>query len=168
MVGNNTTFEAEDSPSMAVSQMIGPKSFDTGGSTRIKYFPGGLIIDLSGLATANDIVAVQNPYGMDMIVIEAHVRVKTAGGSASAVLDVDVVAGAGDTGDDIFDGVDANTAALSHSTNTSDNGTNGEAKAWLWERAGATLDHLTTKLLVANAANLVAYLTVMVVPADMD
>ena len=164
-------------PNMVVSQTMpvqelqraiaGPPASDVD-STAIKYFPGGLILDLSALAAANDIVALQNPYGEDVLIHRAILRVKTAGGTATAVINVDVVDGATDTGDDIFDGVDANAAAISDSLNATDNGTNGEGKSWLWEKAGATLDHLTAKLLVAAAANLVAYLTVHVAPADMD
>lgn len=134
--------------------------------TALVMLPGNwLRIDLSALAAANDIVAVQNPFDQDVLIDMAVIRVKTAGGTATAVIDVDVVDAATDTGDDIFDGVDANATAVISSF-AAGAGTNAEHTAWLWEIAGNTLDHLTAKLLVEAAASLVAYLYVHVLPTE--
>lgn len=160
---------AQDNPIQEnIDAIVGipPGSADVGG-TALQAIPGGIIINLSALAVANDIVAVQNPFARDVLITDKTIRVKTAGGSATAVLDVDVVDGPTDTGDGIFDGVDANAAGVT-GDKAAGAGTNAEHTSHLWEKAGATLDHLSIKLLVANAANLVAYLTIMCQPADMD
>ena len=111
-------------------------------------------------------VALQNPFDIDLIVVRAVLDITTAGGTATSVLDVDVVDAATDTGDDIFDGADANAAAVSDSLNATDNGTNGEGKSWKWDKSGGTNDHVTAKILVANAASLAGNLYLQCLPAD--
>ena len=104
-MGSAYEIKQEDAAGTILSKLAGPELDDVDG-TALVYLPGNILkIDLSALATANDIVAVQNPYGVDVIIKNAVIRVKTAGGTANAVLDVDVVDGATDTGDDIFDGI---------------------------------------------------------------
>lgn len=145
--------------------MLPPGSNDVDG-TALVMLPGGwLRVDLSALAAANDIVAVQNPFGVDVLISHAVIRIKTAGGTATAVINVDVVDGATDTGDDIFDGVDANATAVISSF-AAGAGTNAEHTSWLWEKAGGTNDHLSSKLLVEAAAALVAYLYVQIIPTE--
>lgn len=143
-----------------VKQLAGPET------SGVAYYPGNWTkIALDDLAAANDIVYLQNPYGVDVIIVRAIVRITTAGGTATAVIDVDIINAATGTGDDIFDGVDANAAAISDSLNSTDNGTNGEGKCWVWEKAGGTNDYVTAKLLVEAAAALVGDLFLQVIPA---
>ena len=106
--------------------------------------------------------AQQNPEAVD--VVRCILDITTAGGTATAVLDVDVVADATSTGDDIFDGVDANAVGISDSLNSTDNGTNGEGKSWKWDKKGGTNDYVTAKILVANAASLAGNLYIQYVP----
>ena len=127
--------------------------------------PSWLKIALTAGAANAFAVAKQNPYGEDRVITRAVVRITTSGGTASSVIDVDVVGTATTSGDDIFDGVGATTAAISDSLNSTDNGTNGEGKSWLWEKAGGTNDYLTAQILVANATALVGTLFVESVPA---
>ena len=109
-------------------------------------------------------VAVQNPESVDVIIVRCIVDITTAGGTASSVLDIDVVGDATSTGDDIFDGVDANATGISDSLNSTDNGTNGEGKSWKWDKKGGTNDYVTAKILTANAASLAGNLYIQYVP----
>ena len=114
---------------------------------------------------ANDFAAaVQNPEPADVIIVRCILDITTAGGTASSVLDVDVVGSATATGDDIFDGVDANATGISDSLNSTDNGTNGEGKSWKWDKKGGTNDYVTAKILTANAASLAGSLYIQYVP----
>jgi len=159
LFGNYAIAQADPVPEVA-KQLAGPEA------SGVVYYPGNWIkIALDDLAAANDIVYLQNPYGVDVIIVRAIVRITTAGGTATAVIDVDVTTAATGTGDDIFDGVDANAAAISDSLNATDNGSNGEGKCWVWEKAGGTNDYVTAKLLVEAAANLVGDLFLEVIPA---
>ena len=116
---------------------------------------------------ANDFaVAVENPFGIDLIIKRAILDITTAGGTGSSVIDVDVVATVTSTGDDIFDGADANAVATLDSLNSTDNGTNGEGKSWKWNKAGGTLDVITAKILVADAASLAGNLYLTCIPAE--
>ena len=125
-----------------------------------------LQVALAGGSTNAFAVAVQNPESVDVLIVRCIVDITTAGGTASSVLDVDVVDGATDTGDDIFDGVDANAAGISDSLNSTDNGTNGEGKSWKWDKNGGTNDHVTAKILVANATSLAGNLYIQYVPTS--
>jgi hypothetical protein len=111
-------------------------------------------------------VAVQNPEAVDVLIVRCVLDITTVGGTATSVLDVDVVDGSTDTGDDIFDGVDANATGISDSLNGTDNGTNGEGKSWKWDKNGGTNDHVTAKILVANAASLTGKLYIQYVPTS--
>lgn len=127
--------------------------------------PVTLKIPLDALAAANDIVATQNPFGCEVAIIDSVIRVKTAGGTATAVIDVDIVADATSTGDDIFDGIDAN-AAGSVSMLEAGAGTNAEHTGQIWNKAGGTNDYVNAKLLVEAAAALEADLYLICVPLD--
>ena len=126
--------------------------------------PKWLQVALSGGAANAFAAAVQNPESVDVIIVRCVLDITTAGGTATSVLDVDVVADATSTGDDIFDGVDANATGISDSLNSTDNGTNGEGKSWKWDKKGGTNDHITAKILTANATNLAGKLYVQYMP----
>ena len=128
--------------------------------------PKWVQVALSSGAADAFAVAVQNPEAVDVIIVRCILDITTAGGSATSVLDVDVVGGATDTGDDIFDGVDANAAGISDSLNSTDNGTNGEGKSWRWDKNGGTNDYVTAKILVANASSLAGNLYIQYVPTS--
>jgi hypothetical protein len=109
-------------------------------------------------------VALQNPETVDVIIVRCILDITTAGGTASSVLDIDVVGSATSTGDDIFDGVDANATGISDSLNSTDNGTNGEGKSWKWDKKDGTNDYVTAKILAQNAASLAGKLYIQYVP----
>ena len=102
-------------------------------------------------------LAWQNPHNYKIIIDRVIVDVTTGGGTASAVLDVDVVDSATDTGDDIFDGIDisSSTTSINDSLNSTDNGTNGEGKVWKMSAKDGSSDYITAKILAAAASNLV-------------
>lgn len=133
-------------------------SYETG-------FPVVLKIPLDALAAANDIVAVQNPFGHTAFIIDAIIDVKVAGGTATAVIDVDITTSDTGTGDDIFDGIDAN-ATTKVSMSEAGAGTNAEHTGQKWDPAGGTNDYVTAKLLVEAAASLEADLYLVCVPCD--
>jgi hypothetical protein len=105
--------------------------------------------------------AVQNPENVDCVVTNVIVYLKTAGGTATSVLDVDVVNGPTDTGDKILDGLDLNTTGTFD--RHSNAGTNG-GKSVKWDKKGGTNDHVTGKILTANAASLAGQVLVEYVP----
>ena len=123
-----------------------------------------LQVALSGGSANAFGAAVQNPESVDVVIVRCIFDITTAGGSATSVLDVDVVADATSTGDKVFDGVDANATGISDSLNATDNGTNGQGKSWKWDKKGGTNDYVTAKILVANATNLVGNLYVQYIP----
>ena len=123
-----------------------------------------LKVALAGGAANAFAVALQNPESVDVIIVRCILDITTAGGTATSVLDVDVVGDATSTGDDIFDGVDADAAGIGDSLNDTDNGTNGEGKSWKWDKNGGTNDYVTAKILTANATNLAGNLYVQYVP----
>ena len=105
--------------------------------------------------------AVQNPEDVDCLVTNVIVDITTAGGSATSVLDVDVVNGATDTGDDIVDGLDINqTGSFDRHSSA---GTNG-GQPVKWDKKGGTNDHVTGKILTANAASLAGQVVIEYVP----
>lgn len=105
--------------------------------------------------------AVQNPESVKAHVLKIIVDIETAGGTATAVLDVDVVADATSTGDTIFDGIDANAVDILSSINVSDTGTNGNEKVHAWDAAGGTNDYITGKYLVEAASDIVGTYTIL-------
>ncbi len=95
--------------------------------------------------------AWQNPEASKIIVHRVIVDRTAAGGTATSVLDVGVVADATSTADTLIDGLDLNATGVAD--NVSDVGTNGKARAKVDENGG-TNDFITGKILVANAASL--------------
>ena len=95
--------------------------------------------------------AWQNPESSKIIVHRVIVDVTTAGGTGSSVLDVGIVADATSTDDKLIDGADLNDTAVYD--NIDDQGVNGESTGKVDEKGG-TNDHITGKILVANAASL--------------
>ncbi len=113
-----TTISQADPTAEAVKNMLSP---DQSG---ISYVMKRYIVEELASGNANAFAfAVQNPEGVDCLVTNVIVDITTAGGTASSVLDVDVVDGATDTGDDIIDGLDLNA------TGTSDRHKNAPALA---------------------------------------
>ena len=142
----------------AVKQLAGPAA--TGASY---YSP--IVVKMAVTAgVVNTITALQNPFGVDVLIKSAVLRIITAGTTTTAVLDVDVVGSTTATGDDIFDGMDATATGVTHS-GAAGAGTNAEHTSWLWEKAGGTNDYLSAKILVEEAADLVADLFAEVIPA---
>ena len=105
--------------------------------------------------------AVQNPEDVDCIVTNVIVDITNAGGTGSSVLDVDVVDGATDTGDDIIDGLDLNATGTSDRHNAA--GPNGGAPL-KWDKHAGPNDHGTGKILVQNAASLAGKVIIEYVP----
>lgn len=94
----------------------------------------------------------QNPESSKIIVHRVIIDRTTAGGTASSVLDVGVVANATSTADTLIDGLDLNATGVAD--NISDGGTNGKARQKVDENGG-TNDYITGKILAQNAASLV-------------
>jgi len=97
--------------------------------------------------------AIQNPENQDVDLIDVTVVVTTAGGTATAVLDVGLVASATDTADGIMDGKDLNAAAVYRMDGDM-------AEGFDWKAAGGTNDYVTGKILVEAAASLVGKVAV--------
>lgn len=106
--------------------------------------------------------AIQNQEPVDCLITQLIVRITTAGGTATSVLDVDTVDGPTATGDDIIDGLDLNATGISYSIKNP--GTNGDGKPVLWGKKGSATDDLTGKILVADALNLVGQVIIKYVP----
>ena len=95
------------------------------------------------------------------MVTNVIVDITTAGGTASSVLDVDVVADATSTGAAIIDGLDLNATGVGDRHD--DAGSNGgEPKKW--DKNGGGNDYVTGKILVQNAASLVGKVIIEYVP----
>jgi len=94
--------------------------------------------------------AWQNPESTAIVVTRVELDVTTAGGTATSVMDIGVVAGATDTADTLIDGADINAVAAYGSPY----GTDGKAVGRM-DANGGTNDYITGKILVANAASLV-------------
>lgn len=143
--------------------MIKRRNIDT--SSLVANVGEWLVFDLAAGAANAFALAEQNPYDYDVIITRAIVNLTTAGGTGSSVGDLDVVAGATDTGDDILDGIDLNSTGLFDSLNTTDNGSNGEGKCWTWDARGGTNDYLTMKILAQNASALAGKVFINIVKA---
>jgi len=96
--------------------------------------------------------AWQNPTDSSILVYKIFIDVTTAGGTATAVLNVGSAASATTTSDNLIDGADLNAIAVYD--NIDDQGTNGESKQKLDENGGTT-DWVTGQILVEAAASLV-------------
>ena len=149
-----TTISQADPTAEAVKNMLSP---DQSG---ISYVMKRYIVEDLASGNANAF-AIQNPEGVDSLVTNVIVDITTAGGTASSVLDVDLVDGATDTGDDIIDGLDLNATGTSDRHKSA--GSNGGAPV-KWDKKGGTNDHVTGKILVQNAASLVGKVIIEYVP----
>ena len=151
-----TTISRADPTAEAVKNMLPPDQ--SGIAYVIKRY---IVQDLaSGNANAFAF-AVQNPEGVDCVVTNVIVDITTAGGTASSVLDVDVVADATSTGDTIIDGLDLNAAGVAdRHDNAGSNG--GEPKKW--DKNGGSNDYVTGKILAQNAASLAGKVIIEYVP----
>ncbi len=149
---------AQDNPTAEnVDQMVGPK---VSGCYRTPSLT--LVKDLTaGLANAFAFV-IQNPHEVDCLIEQLIIDLTTAGGTATSVLDVDTVDGPTDTGDDIIDGLDLNTTGAFDSIKNP--GANGDGKPVKWGKSGSATDHLTGKILVANASALVGKVIIKYTP----
>jgi len=97
-------------------------------------------IDLAPNAAGNTyLFAWQNPEAVAIMIWKVVVRTTTAGGTALAVMDVDVVADATSNANTIFDGIDINATAVYSSDETGSGGNelphvcaaNGGASDWI-------------------------------------
>ena len=151
-----TTISQVDPVPEAVKNMISP---DQSGVAYIakRY----LVEDLASGNTNAFAFAVQNPEGVDCVVTNVIVDVTTAGGTASSLLDVDVVGNATSTGDDIIDGLDLNATGTADRHKNA--GSNGGAPV-KWDKNGGTNDYITGKILAQNAASLVGKVIIEYVP----
>ena len=151
-----TTISRADPTAEAVKNMLPP---DQSG---IAYVMKRYIVEDLASGNANAFAfAVQNPEGVDCVVTNVIVDITTAGGTASSVLDIDVVADATSTGDTIIDGLDLNaTGVADRHDNAGSNG--GEPKKW--DKNGGTNDYITGKILAQNAASLAGKVIIEYVP----
>ncbi len=151
-----TTISRADPTAEAVKNMLPP---DQSG---IAYVMKRYIVEDLASGNANAFAfAVQNPEGVDCVVTNVIVDITTAGGTASSVLDIDVVADATSTGDTIIDGLDLNaTGVADRHDNAGSNG--GEPKKW--DKNGGSNDYVTGKILAQNAASLAGKVIIEYVP----
>ena len=151
-----TTISRADPTAEAVKNMLPP---DQSG---IAYVMNRYIVEDLAPGNANAFAfAVQNPEGVDCVVTNVIVDITTAGGTASSVLDIDVVADATSTGDTIIDGLDLNaTGVADRHDNAGSNG--GEPKKW--DKNGGSNDYVTGKILAQNAASLAGKVIIEYVP----
>ena len=151
-----TTISQADPTAEAVKNMLPP---DQPG---IAYVMKRYIVEDLAPGNANAFAfAVQNPEGVDCVVTNVIVDITTAGGTASSVLDIDVVADATSTGDTIIDGLDLNaTGVADRHDNAGSNG--GEPKKW--DKNGGSNDYVTGKILAQNAASLAGKVIIEYVP----
>ena len=151
-----TTISQKDPVPEAVKNMIPP---DQSG---VVYVAKRYIVEALASGNANAFAfAVQNPEAVDCIVTNVIVDITTVGGTASAVLNVDVAGDATSTGDSIIDGLDLNATGVADRHD--DAGTNG-GEALKWDKNGGTNDYVTGKILVQNAASLAGTVIIEYVP----
>ena len=151
-----TTISQKDPVPEAVKNMIPP---DQSG---VVYVAKRYIVEALASGNANAFAfAVQNPEAVDCIVTNVIVDITTAGGTASAVLNVDVAGDASSTGDSIIDGLDLNATGVADRHD--DAGANG-GEALKWDKNGGANDYVTGKILAQNAASLVGTVIIEYVP----
>lgn len=111
-------------------------------------------VALAGGAANAFALAWQNPESVAILVTRILVDITTAGGTATAVLDVGPAASATTHSDTLLDGVDANATATYDNLLADDAGTNGLTSAKLDENGGTT-DYITAQILTEAATDLV-------------
>ena len=120
-----------------------------------------LVTDLEPGGANSTAFSIRNPEEVDCIVTNVVVDITSAGGSAASVLDVDVVAGPDDSGDNIIDGLNLNATGIGD--RYKNGGTNG-GSAVKWERRGGGNDYLTGSIKAQRASNLGGKVMVEYVP----
>lgn len=102
--------------------------------------------------TAGAVIALANPLGVDLLIIDAVLRT-TAASSGAATVDIGVAADATTSSDTLFDGLSlATSAKIADARNDTDNGTNGLVPrlwaddAYVTGTASATLAGMVGKL----------------------
>ena len=146
---------AWESGSLLFKSLTGATILKLDADTGRAVMPGNRVVAKVALTAGNTnayAFAWQNPEASKIVVERVLVRLATAGGTATSVLDVGVVANATSTSDTLIDGLDLNTTGLFD--NIVDKGTNGKARQLVDEKGG-TNDYVTGKILVANAAAVV-------------
>ena len=146
---------AWESGSLLFKTLTGATILKLDADTGRAVMPGNRVIAKVALTAGNAnayAFAWQNPEESKIVVERVLVNLTTAGGTATSVLDIGVVANATSTADTLIDGLDLNTTGLFD--NIVDKGTNGKARQLVDEKGGAS-DYVTGKILVANAAALV-------------
>jgi len=98
--------------------------------------------------------AWQNPESAAILITRVIVDLTTAGGTATAVLDVGTAADATTHSDNLIDGVDLNAAAIYDNVLAADAGTHGKPSQKLDENGGTT-DYITGQILTEAASALV-------------
>lgn len=151
-----TTISQADPIAETVKSMISPDR--DGASYVMKRY---MVTDLEGGNANGFAFAVQNPEAVDCVVTNVVLNIVTTGGTASAVLDVDVADNAVATGNKIIDGLDLNTTGVFDRHSSA--GTNGGAPR-KWDRRGGSNDYLTGKILARNATALSGKVIIEYVP----
>jgi hypothetical protein len=103
-----------------------PKVFTANGSFETTGIVGTVTVTLIAQT-----FAWQNPESQAVIVLEAMVDITTAGGTATAIIDVGGVADAYSTASDLLNNIDANAIAASVSTARIKLAANGGATDWI-------------------------------------
>jgi hypothetical protein len=111
-------------------------------------------VALAGGAADAFAFAWQNPEDKKIIVTRVVVDITTAGGTATADLDVGVAANATTGATDIFDAIDANAAAVSDHLLVSGAGAGGAHKV---DEKDGTNDYITGQITTEAAASLAGY-----------
>lgn len=123
-----------------------------------------LVVALASGNTNAFAFAIECPEAVDCVITNAILDITLAGGSATSVLDVDVVASSTDTGDSILDGLDLDTTGT-FDRHKDPGGSGGLPVKWDRNTTfGGTNSFVTGKILVANASNLVGKVIIEYVP----
>jgi predicted RecA/RadA family phage recombinase len=109
-------------------------------------------VALTGGAANAFAFAWQNPEASAIAVTKVLLDITTAGGTATAVLDIGTGATATTHSDNLIDGIDANATGLSD--NITEKGSNGKSRQRMDENGGTT-DYLTGQILTEAATALV-------------
>jgi hypothetical protein len=124
------------------------KKIETELESRIKIAK----VALTGGAVNSFAFVWVNQETVPIMVQRVLVDIKTAGATATSVIDIGPAADATSTSDTIIDGLALTSTGLFD--NITDKGTNGKSRIRLDERGGTT-SYITGKILTANAAELV-------------
>jgi len=119
---------------------------------------------IGGLANAIAF-AWQNPETVPVLVQKVLVDITTEGATATAVMDIGIVANATATADTIIDGLPVTAKIIADSI--TDKGSNGTGRVQKMDAKDGANDYITGKILVADAAALAgtAYVEYVKLPA---